>query len=193
MKSFFQQYSYSIIKMFVNQFAISLFGIVLAMAAMAANSNILTICFSVFSIAFYLFLIYTMTWEIGAKDRISVDYGKKPYRPHTGLWISLIANTPNLVIAILYGIGYPFMTTHSWAGNMNFVLNWLSAILEGMYRGLLSVISFPSGGSILHAWWSYFVIVLPALIAAWIAYFAGFKNFRILAEYFNKRAAQKKQ
>ena len=32
MKTFFQQYSYSIVKMFVNQFAISLFGTLLAMA-----------------------------------------------------------------------------------------------------------------------------------------------------------------
>lgn len=193
MKGFFQQYSYSMVKMLVNQFAISLFGIVLAMAAMAADSNVLTIGFSVFSIVFYLFLIYTMTWEIGAKDRISVDYGKKPYRPHTGLLLSLLANAPNLLIALLYTIAYPFMSEYTWAGNMNFVLNWISAIVEGMYRGLLSVITFPSGGAIVHAWWSYFLIVVPALITAWIAYFAGFKNFRMLAAYFNKKSAQKKQ
>ena len=193
MKGFFKQYSYSIIKMFVNQFAISLFGVVLAMATLAADSNVLTIVCSVFSIAFYLFLLYTMTWEIGAKDRVSVDYGKRPYRPHTGLWLGLIANIPNLLIAILYAIGYPFMKNHVWAGNMNFVLNWISAIVEGMYRGLLSVITFSDGSSIVHAWWSYFLIVIPAVVATWIAYFAGFKNFRMLATYFNKKAEQSKK
>lgn len=193
MKSFFQQHSYNIIKMFVNQFAISLFGIVLAMATLAADSTVLTIVCSVFSIAFYLFLIYTMVWEIGAKDRVSVDYGKKAYHPHTGLGIGLVANLPNLLIAILYTIGYPFMTTHKWAGNMNFVLNWISAILEGMYRGVLSLITLPNGTLIVHEWWTYFVITIPAILAAWLGYFAGFKNFRMLATYFNKKAEENKK
>ena len=193
MKKFFHQYSYSIIKMFVNQFAISLFGIVLAMATTAADSTALTIAFSIFSISFYLFLLYTMTWEIGAKDRISVDYKKQPYRPHTGLVLGLIANIPNLLLAVLFSIAAPFMATHQWAGNMNAILNLLSAISEGMYRGLLSVIYLPSGMPILNVWWSYFLIVIPALITTWLAYFAGFKNFRMLAAYFNKKEQEKKQ
>lgn len=193
MKSFFQQHSYNIIKMFVNQFAISLFGIVLAMATLAADSNALTVICSVFAIAFYLFLIYTMVWEIGAKDRVSVDYGKKPYRPNTGLWLGIFSNLPNLFIALLYTIGYPFMTEYKWAGNMNFILNWISAIIEGMYRGLLSLIVLPNGTMIVHEWWSYFVIVIPAILAAWLGYLAGFKNFRMLAAYFNKKAEQEKK
>lgn len=193
MKGFFQKYSYSIIKMFVNQFAISLFGVVLAMATAAAGNNALTVAVSIFAIVFYVFLIYTMTWEIGAKDRISVDYGKMPNRPHTGLLLSLVANIPNFLLAILYAIAYPFMGTHRWAGNLNAVLNLLSAILEGMYRGLLSVITLPSGRPMLNAWWSYFLIIVPALIASWLAYIAGFKNFRMLASYFNKREQEKKK
>ena len=186
MKSFFHQYSYSIVKMFVNQFAISIFGVVLAMATTAANHDILTVIVSLFSVSFYLFLIYTMTWEIGATDRISVDVGKKPYRPHTGLVLSLFANIPNFAIAILYAIAYPFMATQKWAGSLNMVLNLLSFIMEGMYRGITSVIVFPSGQVMMHCWWTYFLIIVPALITAWIAYFAGFKNKRLLAQYFNK-------
>jgi len=193
MKGFFQKYSYSIIKMFVNQFAISLFGLILAMLTTAVDHTVLTIVASAFSIAFYLFLIYTMTWEIGAKDRIAVDYGKMKHRPHTGLLMSLVANIPNFLLAILYTIAYPFMGTHRWAGNMNAILNLISAILEGMYRGLLTVITLPSGRLLLNAWWSYFLIIVPALITSWLAYIAGFKNFRMLAAYFNKREQEKKK
>lgn len=193
MKSFFRQHSYNIIKMFVNQFAISLFGIVLAMATLAAESNILAIVCSIFSIAFYLFLIYTMVWEIGAKDRISVDYGKQSHHPYTGLWLGIVSNLPNILIAVLYTIGYPFMNTHRWAGNMNFVLNWISAIIEGMYRGLLSLITLSDGTLIVHEWWTYFVIIIPAVLAAWLGYLAGFKNFRMLAAYFNKKAEENKK
>ncbi len=191
MKSFFQQYSYSMIKMFVNQFVISMFGIMVAMATAAANNTVLTWVGSIFSIVFYLFLIYTMTWEIGATDRISVDVGKKPYRPHTGLLLSLFANLPNFVIALLYTLAYPFMGTHKWAGNLNAVLHLISSVVEGMYRGVLSLITIPAAGApMFQFWWAYFVIIVPSLVTAWIAYFAGFKNFRIVAQYFNKNPNQ---
>jgi len=186
MKTFFHDYLYTSIKMLVDQLAISIFGLVLALASLAANSNALTIVVSAFSILFYLFLIYTMAWEVGAKDRISVDVGKKPYRPHTGVLIALVANIPNFVVAIFYAIGAPFMATHSWAGSMNGILMTVSALTEGMYRGILSVITI-SGTELYKFWWSYFLIILPSLVAAWIAYFAGFKNFRLVAAYFNKK------
>jgi len=189
MKSFFRQYSYSIIKMFVNQFAISIFGIVLAMATLAANNNLLTWIVSIFSILFYLFLIYTMTWEIGAKDRISVDVGKMAYKPFTGLWMALVANIPNLLIALFYTIASPFLDTYRWAQNLNAVANLLSAILEGMYRGLLSVIVLPTDQKqLFHFWWVYFLIIIPAVVTSLAAYIAGFKNFRMFAQYFNKKS-----
>ena len=188
MKLFFHRYSYSMIKMFVNQFAISIFGLVLALATTSADNPVLTMIVGIFAICFYLFLIYTMTWEIGAKDRISVDIGKMPYRPHTGLLISLIANIPNILIALLYALATPFSANHKWAGGMCAVLSVISGLIEGMYRGVLSTIQLPgTQNSIIMVWWSYFLIVLPALITAWLAYFAGFKNFRMLAPYFTKK------
>ncbi len=186
MKNFFKQYSYSIIKIFVNQFAISIFGLVLALATTAAGNSLLTMIISIFSIAFYLFLIYTMTWEIGAKDRISVDVGKKPYKPNTGLLIALVANIPNLLIAVLYTIGTPFK--QSWGGNLCAVLNFISALIQGMYQGLMSVILIPPAGNALFSyWWAYFLITVPAIVATWIAYFTGFKNFRLLAQFFDQK------
>ena len=111
MKDFFSKYTYSTVKMFINQFAISIFGSVLSLATSAAENRVLSMVVSAFAIAFYLFLIYTMIWEIGAKDRISVDVGKMNYRPHTGLLLALIANIPNFLIAIVYSCVYPFMGT----------------------------------------------------------------------------------
>ena len=91
MRKFFHDYSYNIVKMFVNQFAISIFGVSLTFATTSAHGesqgfDTLTVVVSILSVLFYLFLIYTLAWEIGAKDKISVDAGKKPYRPHLGIW-----------------------------------------------------------------------------------------------------------
>ena len=194
MKQFFGRYSYNMVRMFLNQFAISIFGLVLALATTAADNSILTMVVGIFAICFYLFLIYTTTWEIGAKDRISVDIGKLPYRPHTGLLIALIANIPNILIAVLYAISFPFSKTHAWAGSLYAVMTLVSAILEGMYRGVLSVITLPGAETtMVMSWWSYFLIILPALITSWIAYFAGVKNFRMLAPYFTKKQQENKK
>jgi len=183
MKSLFRQYSYSMVKMFVNQFAISIFGAVLAMATASAN-DVLTIIVSIFAIIFYLFLLYTMTWEIGAKDRISVDIGKKNYRPHTGLILSLVANIPNFLIALLYSIAYPFMASHRWAGNMAAVMRVLALLLEGMYSGITACVKIGSA-ALNYYWWTYFVITIPALLICWLAYYLGFKNvkFTTLFDY----------
>ena len=131
-----------------------------------------------------------MMWEVGAKDRISVDVGKKPYRPHTGLLISLIANIPNFLIAILYSCVYSSMGTVKLAGNIASVVMTVAMFLEGMYCGLALEISIPDGFHLWHYWWTFFLIIIPALVTSWIAYFTGFKNFRILAQFFNKRTPQ---
>ena len=184
MKGFFRQYSYSIIKMFVNQIAIAIFGAVLGLATMASHNNALIIGVSVFSVIFYLFLIYTMTWEIGAKDRISVDSGKKEYHPHTGLLLSSLANIPNLLIAALFALTQAFSQTQEWAGSIRTVLIGISLFVEGMYCGITSRLD--------HCWWIYFLIIIPTLLTAWFSYFMGFKNKRFVAGYFDKRMKSRK-
>ncbi len=180
MKSFFGKYSYSIIKMFVNQFAISIFGSVLAMATASAANDPLSLAVGCFAVLFYLFLIYTMTWEIGAKDRISVDVGKAEYHPMTGLWMSLVANIPNFIIAIVYSIAYPYMNTARWAGGMAAFSRIASVIIQGMYLGITSTLQV-TGIYLNRLWWTYFLIIIPSLFASWLAYFLGYKNFRFFA------------
>lgn len=182
MKEFFSKYSYGMIKMFVNQFAISIFGSVLAMATATAGNDTLTLVVSGFSILFYLFLIYTMTWEIGAKDKITVDVGKKEYRPFTGLWMALIANIPNFIIAIMHTIAFPMMATAQWAGNLGAVSRFASVIIQGMYFGLTSTVQI-AGTQMNQLWWTYFVIIIPALVTSWLAYYLGHKNFRFFARF----------
>lgn len=193
MKDFFHRYSYSIVKMFVNQFAISIFGTMLAMATSAAQNDVLTLVVSIFAIVFYLFLIYTMVWEIGAKDKISVDVGKKQYRPMTGLYMALFANIPNFIFALLYSIGYPFMGTHVWAGNMNFVVRLLTVIFEGMYLGVAMVLPFGAEIKLNTLWWTYYLMIVPALVTSFLAYYLGHKDFRFTALFMPKKNEQNKK
>ena len=191
MKDFFHRYSYIIVKMFVNQFAISIFGTMLSMATSATHNDIFTLIVSIFSILFYLFLLYTMIWEVGAKDKISVDVGKKEYRPLTGLYMALIANAPNLLFAIVYSIGYPFMGVHKWAGTMNLIVRLYAIICEGMYVGITAVLPFGADIKLSNMWWTYYLITVPAIVTAMLAYYIGHKDFRFLSLFTSKKAAAK--
>ncbi|MBO5683006.1 MAG: hypothetical protein J6S10_03415 [Clostridia bacterium] len=184
MKSFFSDYSYSAVKMFVNQFAISIFGAMLSMATTAAENDTLAIVCSVLAIVFYLFLIYTQTWEIGARDRISVDIGKKPYRPNTGLAISALANVPNILIAIVFFIVLKILPQTVVAGNTGVIASLFNMLLQGMYLGIITAVKI--GEYALKDFWvTYFAIILPAMLTSWLAYYLGFKNkkFTTLFDY----------
>ena len=194
MKKFFHDYSYSIIKMFVNQFAIAIFGASLAFATTRAHVgsqgfDSFTLIVSVFAILFYLFLIYTLTWDIGAKDRISVDTGRKQYRPHLGLLLSVLANIPNLVLAVAY-----LVLSVIGFGDGMFLVSLAASLLQGMFFGAMISIKLPlgSGGEFVALntlWPTFFVIVIPAMLTCWIAYYLGHKNFKISSLF----APEKKQ
>ena len=56
---------------------------------------------SVFALLFYFALLYYVSWEYGAKDKIRVDSGRQAALPLKGLIMSLIANIPNLIFGVL--------------------------------------------------------------------------------------------
>ena len=177
MKKFFHDYSYSIFKMFLYQIAIALFGIALFSPTIKDGLETLNLVTSIFAIIFYLFLIYVLTWEIGAKDRVSVDAKKKTYRPHTGLLLSLIANIPNLLLAFVNMI---FTLVNPLAS-----FRVIPTLLHGMYWGVIRNITLPIGGEYLalqQIWVTFYLLVIPAMLTCWLAYFMGFKNIRIIAK-----------
>jgi hypothetical protein len=174
MKSFWKRYSYSIVKLFVNQFAISIFGLVLALACGKAENNTLMYVTSIGAIIFYLFLLYAAIWEIGAKDKISVDGGRLPRNYLNGLYMGLMANIPNFILAILVSIGLLF-ADGSVISKIGGISSSISIFIQGMYSGILAM---DVGGAPLNSYFFvYFLIPLPAVLICALSYFFGIKNY----------------
>ena len=192
MKNFLHNYSYSSVKMFVNQFAISIFGAMLSMASTAAENDTLAFGCSILAIAFYLFLIYTQAWELGAKDKISVDIGKKEYKPLTGLGVSALANIPNFVIAITFLFVLKVFPMSDVAANIRTIASLFNMLLEGMYLGVLTTVKIGEL-PLITLWWMYFIITIPAMLTSWLAYYLGHKNkkFTTLFDYQAPKANKK--
>ncbi len=176
MKDFFKRYSYNSVKLFVNQVAISLLGAGLALAT-SQNDTLLTVT-SVFAIVFYLFLVYVDIWQVGAKDRISIDVNKMTYKPLTGLIIALFANIINFIIAIFMIVGLTMGITDQTAGTIGGIARVVALFLEGMYQGVMAVIKI--GGVQIHSFWpTYFIIIIPALATSTLAYIFGHHDMRL--------------
>ena len=75
MKEFFKRYSYESVHLLLNQVAIGLFGLVLALAAGMAKNETLRTVTSAFAVVFYLFLQFAAAWRIGWEDRSSIELG----------------------------------------------------------------------------------------------------------------------
>lgn len=173
MKAFFERYSYESVRLALNQIAISMFGFALAMTSGKAESDALLLWSSIASIVFYLALTYGTAWKTGSGDRLSVEYGKIPYRPLTGLLCSLVANSVNLILAILITVGQL-----GGIGGLETVPRFIALLIQGMYMGTLATVKI--GEITLNGfWWSYFIITIPAMLVSTVAYIAGVKDFHI--------------
>lgn len=176
MLKFLKENSYNIFKMAVNQIGMTIFGLVLFMAT-CQNDTLLVIS-SVFSIAFYLVLLYTMTWDIGNAEKIRIDGKRLKFIRLKGLYMSLAANIVNFIFALLAIIGYYGADTFtpkgapaspSWAVDIFGLGAVFAKFLEAMYDGILQVF-FPNNP------WLFLIIILPANLICTIAYICGVKG-----------------
>ena len=170
MKEFLKKYSYTVVKLFVNQIAIALFGVALAFAAAYAKSAPLKIVTGVGSIIFYLFLLYAHMWEVGAKDGISAAARGQARGLWRGFVIGALANAVNLLLALLILPG-AFAKQGSFLDGMSALFSVIALLVEGMYACFLSL---PLAGLPLNKYaFMYFLIPLPAIVVCGVAYILG--------------------
>lgn len=175
MKKYIKENSRIITKLILNQVGAAVLGITLTSAA--AQNDTLFVGLSVISTIFYMVLLYNAIWDEGGHERIRIDGGRAEMKPLRGLFVSFIANIPNLVIALAILIGKIFGSTATfgfeWAGGLYGIAHGIAIFYEGMYAGLVSSYSpyNPIG---------YFLIILPSLAVCTVGYIIGVNNLRLL-------------
>ena len=193
MLDLWKESSYDIFKMFVNQIGMTMFGLVLSFATQQ-NDTLFWIA-TVFSVLFYLFLLYSMTWDIGNAEKIRIDGGRLRYRPLKGFWLSLFANALNILLAILIIIGFFSASVYengapaspTWAVNLYGTPRVIATFLQAMYAAFFSINY--SGAPWLSPF-MFLLVVLPALVTCTAAYIAGVKGFRVFPQTKPRRKKQ---
>ncbi len=175
MIDFLKRRSYDLVHMFITQLAISIFGMALALAT-AANHSTLQTCTSVFAILFYLYLIYAKVWELGYKESRIIERGEIGITRLEGLYMGLFASVINFILALLITVGIAFPTSEM-CGSIGAVAKVIALLTEGMYTGLLAL--KVGGVSLNSMWFMYFIIMIPLILTAFLAYYAGSKGFKL--------------
>ena len=172
MKNFWSENCYNVIKIFLNQIALSMLGFVMAMATQSAHIA-LRVLVGVVCVIFYLWILYVMMYEMGQKDGIKIQSGRLHYTKSKGFWISFLANVPNIIIGILTFIGgfcYELIgvDVRSWAATFYFVSNALGKVIEAVYLPIISAV-------LRDEYWPLLVTPIPPIIVCTVAYWLGVK------------------
>ncbi len=173
MKDFLERYSYDSVRMALNQIATAIFGFGLAMTAVKAENDTLMLITGIGATLFYLMLNYGVAWRMGSRDKNAIDRGTRANRPLTGLWVSLLANSLNLLLAVLLTAG-----ALSGVQNLEGIPRFIAMLLQGMYLGLINLITV-GGTAISEFFWTFFLLPLPAMLVSLVGYIAGVKDFHI--------------
>ncbi len=176
MKDFFSRHSYDMVKMFLNQFAIAVFGFSLTIVFLKAENPTMRNVVGVCSVLFYLFLLYTMTWDVGYRDKVSTEAGIRRRNAHKGALISLCANLPNFVFALFIMLASLFSV--ELLSSIGGLCSSLALFLEGMYTGLL--VNHVGGAPLNSYWVVYFLLPIPAILTCWVAYYFGLRDIKPL-------------
>lgn len=191
---FFKENSYDIVRLYINQIGISIFSMVLytAVGTIELSSTLLDIGLSVFLMGFYFALIYTASWEYGAKDKIRIDAGKMDSSSSKGAKLALLAGVPNYLLAglcLVFGLIYR-ATLSSGVGIVAVLFNTFMRLSMAMYLGIIQTMfgSFTGAADdafVFHAA-GFLVAHVLAVAVISLGYFLGSKDKRIFAAIFTR-------
>ncbi|MBQ9941169.1 MAG: hypothetical protein IJO74_06490 [Clostridia bacterium] len=163
-----------IVRLLLNQFAMSIFGIMLTMSTIMVN-NTAGAAASCVALFLYFYLIYQVMWEKGARNVISEKHNDKNGK-FKGVIYSVAASVPTILFTLIFSVITEEMTCLSNFANITYAVSKMILMFafQGMYHGLANLFDY-------HFVF-YIIALLPAIILGSVAYYMGYKNIRILPE-----------
>jgi len=134
--------------------------------------NTVYIIAGIFTIIFYLFLVYSLFIEKGAEDKVKIDGGRMDKKPAYGFLVFLTANSVNLLLSLVAFITY-FFTIPDTVTTMNNVYGVFKLIVH-YYNAVYIVVTaaLPTFPAI------YMLTVIPGLAVAGVSYILGINGVK---------------
>ena len=190
----FKENSYDIVRLYINQLGITIFSMFLYTAvAQVDDSDLfltLRVLVSVFSTVFYLVLVYNVMWDIGAKDKIRIESDKMTPQPLKGAVMSLYANVPNFLLALVCVVLMSvYMLSDAGGAYSAFVIMFtVLRYHSSMYMGIIQGVTPAAPGAdtnivdladCLMESALFLIIPLVSVALTHLSYYLGTKEIRI--------------
>jgi len=200
MGDFFEVNSKSVMKLYINQVAMAVFGLMVIGAAAGSESNTLVFFASLISVGLYMFIIYSMMWEAGAKVAAKTlraeDSGvRKIYTPFMIVLFGSVFNIfcyVNYMILQIYVSVNNITDTAAKSMSIGYLIERIMRMLNSAYMGFEMLI-FPNPNIELHEkgeelintimytpWYYFFLTLLPIFAVGITAYYLGGSEISIL-------------
>ncbi len=174
--SFYKKNSYHITRQLVNQFGLIIFSLAIMLTVSVMPDDLqdsMAVVASVFSIAFYLFLIFYAMRDTGNKDSVRIETGRLAYDPLYGLKVGFAASVPNYVFALLMLFGLLFSDTL-----FAVAITVSNYVLMPMYSGVLTSLlwAIPTASRSIVATVAFFIVPALAPLASYVGYIYGCRH-----------------
>ncbi len=192
---FLKENSYDIVRLFINQVGITIFSLVLYTALSSIEDLglhiTLKVLVSVFSTCFYFVLLYTVSWDYGAKDKVRIDSGRYQISKFKGLYLGLLANAVNFILSALAiaSIAIYIKTSAEWLFTAFGIINLIMRFFLSAYLGMIQGMTASLSGNVdyLCESFAYFAFPFLAVFVVVFGYAMGMKNKRIFSSNKNKQ------
>lgn len=176
-----------ICKMIANQLGMTFFGLLVTMAAVQSDKGAIILGAGVFSVLFYMYLLFYLTREQGRTDKIRIDGGRATPNPLRCTWLAIAANSVNILLAVLAIVSkliVSIVSNISFAGapaegveaspavaaSIFKVCDMIYKIIHSMYNGII----VSMGQSDNPIW--LLVFILPSILVCTLGYLIGLKK-----------------
>ena len=181
--NFYKENMKMIHKCWVNQIAMSAFGLMVTLPIHALSQNkgygnLPIIAVSIFAIGFYCFINYDAFWDWGTRVSLKSKNNQNS-SPKLALKIGMFAYIPTAILTVAMILFYYISSLGdvALAGNISGVCSLLlSVIVHGMYNGLMWVLT--AKYSIL-----FILFLIPMPLTCYLGYSIGSKGKKLYGKY----------
>jgi len=183
MKTFFSENGMNIVKLYINQIAMTVFGLMVISAA--SQNDTLLLLASILSVFIYLVIIYSMMWDEGAKASSvtlrAEDAGVKKIK--TPLLIVLFGSLLNIIIYSVYTILQIYVSvnnlTEGAAYDYGYMMEVIIKVTNSIYMGFEALL-FADNVVMRTPFYYFFITLIPLFVVGIAAYYLGASEISIM-------------